>query len=159
MTATEASSLYMWMMATWPTVIKPGASEQFQNAKIQELIRTYRNYDTELVLEAYEKWARENDKYPTTKQILNEVKWLKMRNRVGDRENEATYMLEMIDSHGNESVYEHDGKIAFIRAEFVDLPANPDHLQPEEWEKRYQAVRRRVLKKVYAESLPKLQAR
>ena len=150
MTQIEANSLYMWIMATWPGTIKPGASEQFQNAKIQELMRTFKGYDAELVLEGFEKWARENDKYPSTKQVINEIKWLQMRDRIGGRENEATFMLEQIDSHGNESVYEHNGKIAFHRLEFVDLPVNPEHLQPEEWERRYGSQRRRILRRTRA---------
>lgn len=151
MTQKGAQELYMWLMAAWPLVIKSNASEAFQKAKMQELYRTYQEYTDEEVRAAFDKWTDENEKFPTTKNIINEIRWA--RARKGGKKVDPTklYMMERIADDGTEYAVMHNGKIMFTWDEFVNLPSNKDHLDPEEWERRYRARRKTTLDRVYAE--------
>ena len=145
MTQKGVQELYMWLMAAWPLVIKPGASESFQKAKMRELYETYREYTDAEVAQAFKKWTEENEKFPTTKNIITEIKWARVRKAGKKADPAQLYSMERILDDGTEQIIMHDGKTAFTWAEFVDLPCNPDHIDPEEWERRYKIRRKRIL--------------
>ena len=147
MTKQGAKELYMWLTAAWPLVIKPGASEAFQQAKMQELFKTYREYKDEEVLGAFQKWTEQNEKFPTTKNVLNEIKWVQRAERTGGKENTELWSMDFIKDDGSEWSYGF-----YKREDFVSHKMNPDHLQPEEWERRYKIRRRQVLERVYKEA-------
>ena len=138
--------LYMYMMAQWPTQVKTWTSETFQKAKTRELYQTYREYGDEEVMRAVQKWAENEDKYPTTKNILTEIKWA--RARKGGKRVDPTerYQMEIITDDGTEFLVERNGTTMFTLEEFMNLPRNKDHLTPEEWERRYKARRKRILR-------------
>ena len=140
MTTAGVKELYYWLTAAWPLVIKPGASEQFQDAKLRELYKTYDQYRDEEVIAAFQKWTEENEKFPSTKNILNEIKWSRTI-KVGRKENEILWPMDIIYPDGNEYSYG-----SFTRSEFVNHPRNTEHLQPEEWERRFRKTRNRILK-------------
>jgi hypothetical protein len=148
MTKRGVKELYMWLTASWPLIIKPGASEAFQSAKLAELYETFKSYTDEQVLAAFHKWTAENDRFPTTKNIINEIEWARA-NRLR-RDTGELYMMERIDDDGTEWVVEHGGKIMFTWNEFLQLPANPEHLDPKEWARRYEARRRQVIENMRA---------
>lgn len=154
MTKQGASELYMWQMAAWPTVIRPGASESFANAKIKQIYETYKSNTDEEVFAAFEKWAQENEKYPTTKNILNEIQWARRLKMPKNKENVIYWPMDVIYDDGNEWTYG-----SFKREDFVNHHRNPDHLQPEEWERRFKLRRRAIMAKLYpVELTPKEQA-
>ena len=143
MTRRGVAELYKWLMAAWPLVIKPGASPEFQSAKLEELLSTYADYKDGDVLAAFQKWTAENEKFPTTKNIINEIEWARIRAQ-GKRTGQV-YMMDRIDNDGNEFVVSYGGRITFSWNEFIQLPANKDHLDPDEWERRYRIRRKQVL--------------
>lgn len=143
MTKRGVKELYMWLTASWPLVIRPGAGEAFQNAKLEELYETFQDYTDEQVLTAFHKWTEENEKFPTTKNIINEIEWARVKAR--GKDTGGLYMMERIDADGNEWAVSHGGKIMFTWNEFLQLPANKDRLDPEEWERRFKARRKQVL--------------
>lgn len=145
MTQQGTAELYLWLMASWPLVIKPGASESFQKAKMRELFDTYREYTDAEVAAAFKKWTEENDKFPTTKNIINEIKWAEIRKSGKHVDPTMTYNMERILDDGTELMVSYNGKAAFTWEEFMALPCNPDHLDPEEWERRYKIRRKRIL--------------
>ena len=146
MTQQGAAELYMWLMAAWPLVIKANSSKAFQNAKIEQLFESYKGYSDEEVKHAYEKWTEENEKWPSTKNILTEIKWA--RARKGGKRVDPTerYQMEIITDDGTEFLVERNGTTMFTLEEFMNLPRNKDHLPPDEWERRYQARRKRMLR-------------
>lgn len=145
MTSQGVNELYQYLGAAWPTVIRPGVDEGWKVAKIRELYQTYKDYTDTEVLKAFQKWTQENDKFPTTKAIINELKWAQIRKTTAGRENEERWPMSWIDKDGNEWSYGN-----YIRSDFLQHPKNKDHLQPEEWERRFLATRRRW----YKEHLP-----
>lgn len=145
MTQKGVQELYMWLMAAWPLVIKPGASESFQKAKMQELFKTYKEYSDEEVRGAFEKWTEENDKFPTTKQILTEIKWARARKNTKHTDPTARYNMEIITDDGTEYMVMWNGKASFTLEEFMNIPRNKEHLDPEEWERRYKIRRKQIL--------------
>lgn len=145
MTQRGAQELYMWLMAAWPLVIKANASEAFQKAKMQELFKTYREYTDEEVSNAFQVWTENNEKFPTTKNIITEIKWARARKGGKRVDPTARYNMEVIDDDGTERMVWWNGKCSFTLEEFVNMPRNKDHLDPEEWERRFKARRKQVL--------------
>jgi hypothetical protein len=146
MTQNGVNELYQYLGAAWPLVIRPGADETWKRVKMRELFQTYRDYDDAEVLEAFQKWTEQNEKFPTTKNIINEIKWVQAKKHVGNRENVELWQAPRW-IHGQETLIMHDGKIQWKRDEFVQQPWNPEHLQPEEWERRFMATRQRDIQK------------
>lgn len=154
MTAEGVKMLYTWLTAAWPLVIKPGASEAYQNAKMRELYKTYKEYTDEEVTAAFQKWTEENEKFPTTKNVLNEIKWARKLKAPKGKENAIYWPMDVIYDDGNEWTYG-----SFKREVFINHPRNPDHLEPEEWERRFKLRRRAIMAKLYpVELTPKEQA-
>jgi len=145
MTQRGAQELYMWLMAAWPLVIKPNASENFQIAKIQELFKTYKEYSDEEVAAAFQRWTDEHEKFPTTKNIITEIKWARARKNTKRVDPEARYNMEIIADDGTEYMVVWNGKASFTLEEFVNMPRNKEHLDPEEWERRYKIRRKQIL--------------
>ena len=145
MTQNGVNDLYQYLGAAWPLVIKPGVDEAWKRVKMRELFKTYREYDDEEVLEAFQKWTEENEKFPTTKNIITEIKWAQTKKHVGNRENIELWQAP-IWKDKQEMLISHDGCIQWKRDEFVQQPWNPEHLQPEEWERRFKATRARAIK-------------
>ena len=149
MTRRGVIELYLWLTAAWPLVIKPGASETFQKAKQEELYKTFKEYGDEEVRTAFEKWTDENEKFPTTKNIINEIRWAKAL-KSGRRPNPAErYAMELITDDGTEYMVEYGGKASFSWDEFLNIPRNRDKLDPVEWERRYKARRKRILAELH----------
>lgn len=146
MTKQGVKDLYLWLTASWPLVIKPGASEAFQAAKMNELYETFKEYNDGQVHAAFQKWTADNEKFPTTKNIINEIAWATVSSKA--RDTGELYMLERIDQDGTETVASYGGKILFTWNEFLQLPANKEHLTPDEWERRYKIRRRQVLENI-----------
>ena len=144
MTQGGVSELYAWLTAAWPLVIKPGASEQFQGAKMRELYKTYYDYRDEEVIAAFQKWTEENEKFPTTKNILNEIRWAKRLKVGGKKENTIYWPMDIIYENGDEWTYG-----SFKREDFVNHHRNPDHLEPEEWERRFKVRRAAIIQKLW----------
>ena len=143
MTKQGVKNLYTWLTASWPLVIKPGASEAFQVAKMAELYQTFSDYTDDQVASAFRDWTTENEKFPTTKNILDLIAWSlpqEPRHDTGE-----LYFMERIDNDGNESAVSYNGKLMVTWDEFKQLPSNKDHLDPEEWARRYRIRRKQVL--------------
>ncbi len=149
MTRQGVSNLFMWMMAAWPTVIKPGASESFQNAKMQELLKTYHDYDDAEVMAAFQRWSENNEKFPTTHNIINEMKWARAKAALKDRETEEYWPIDIILDDMTELTYG-----SYKRPEFLTHPKNPEHLQPEEWERRFRRRKQQLWLKIHGEPSP-----
>lgn len=145
MTQQGAADMYMWLMAAWPQVIKSNSSEAFQNAKIRELFKTYEGYTDEEVSNAFQKWTDENEKFPTTKNIINEIKWARVRKSGKPVDPTERYTMEIIEDDGTEYMVMWNGKASFTLEEFMNMPRNKDHLTPDEWERRFKARRKKIL--------------
>lgn len=145
MTSDGVIELYTWLSVAWPMVVNPNASEEWRRAKLKDLFRTYKDYEDIDVIEAFHKWTDENEKAPTTKGILNEIKWMRLARRK-NHENEELWDMNFIKKDGTEWSYG-----SFKRSDFIDHPKNPEHLEPEEWERRYKHTRNRVLGKMYTD--------
>lgn len=145
MTQQGVAELYLWLMASWPLVIKPGASEAFQKAKMRELYETFREYTDAEVSGAFRKWTEEQEKFPTTKNIITEIRWAQARKNGKRVDPTQRYQMEVINEDGTEYLVEYNGRTVFSWDEFVNIPRNKDRLDPEEWERRYKARRRRIL--------------
>ena len=148
MTQQGAKDLYLYLMAAWPGTFKPNASDEFKVAKMQELCKTYRDYTDVEVMNAYQKWAEENEKYPSIKNILTEIKFARALKGGKRVDPEKRYMMERIYKDGTEYAVMHDNKIMFTWEEFLNLPCNPEHLDPEEWERRFQERRTQIYAKL-----------
>lgn len=151
MTQDGVKDLYLWLTLAWPLVIRAGADEEWKRAKMRELYKTYRNYDDKEVQLAFEKWTNEHDKYPTTKNIINELEWYRVKNNA-KASSEQTYQMPIILDDGTEYFVEKDGKINFTWNEFRDIPRNIDRLDPDEWERRFKIRRKQVLSKLYPDT-------
>lgn len=145
MTQQGAVDLYQYLGAAWPLVVKPGVDEKWATAKKRELYQTYREYSDEEVMAAFQKWTAENDKYPTTKQILTEIKWARARKNTKHTDPTARYNMEIITDDGTEYMVVWNGKASFTLEEFMNIPRNKEHLDPEEWERRYKIRRKQIL--------------
>lgn len=143
MTKKGVKELYTWLTASWPLVIRPGASETFQAAKLAELYATFKDYQDDQVTAAFREWTLEHETFPSTKNILDIIAWSTPKRPQQDTG--RRYMMERIDAEGNEGVVSSGGKIMFTWEEFRELPANTEHLDPEEWARRYRIRRKQVL--------------
>lgn len=146
MTKQGVVELYTYLSTAWPLVVKPGASEVWKTAKLRELYTSFKDHDDKSVLEAFQKWTEENDKYPTLKNILNEIAWANVRRRGKDPD--ERYMMERIYDDGTECVVMVGGKIMFTWQEFITLPCNPEHLDPVEWERRFLNRRKLIISRI-----------
>ena len=135
MTQQGVKDLYMWQMATWPSVIRVNASEAFTAAKIKELAVTYQYYKDQEVFDAFSQWADDNKTYPSTAEIKHLIKYNKIKAQ--GLENEKYWPMCFIDKEGHEYCWG-----LFTRADFISNKHNPSRLQPEEWERRFKATRR-----------------
>lgn len=145
MTSGGVENLYMYLSTAWPLVIRPGAEPEWKRAKMRELYRTYEHYEDAEVLAAFQKWTNEQEKFPTTKNIMNELKWLQLK-KSRKQENEELWPMDFMAKDGTEWSYG-----LFRRLEFVNHPRNPEHLEPEEWERRFVLTRRRIMDKIWKE--------
>ena len=148
MTTRGAQELYMWLMATWPGTIRPNASEDFVASKVRQLLKMYEKYTDQEVMEACQRWAENNEHYPTPKNIINEIKWTKRVKAKG--ENEELWPMDFISKDGIEWSFG-----CYKRADFVNHRRNPEHLEPEEWERRLKKARARWYEQHLAERTAK----
>lgn len=146
MTKHGAVDLYMYLSTAWPLVVKPGASETWKTAKLREIFQTFEPYTDGEVLAAYQKWTAENDKFPTTKNIITEILFERARKR--GKPKDDRYFMERIDDQGNESVVMYGGKVSFSWDEFINLPMNKDRLDPDEWARRYAIRRKQIVQRL-----------
>lgn len=148
MTKQGINDVYLFMMASWPLQYKTWASESFQAAKFKQMAETFKDYKDEEVMKAFQKWAEENDNFPSTRQIINEIKWARTVRPGRFIDPNSLHMMEIITADGTETVASYGGKILFTWNEFLQLPANKEHLTPDEWERRYKIRRRQVLENI-----------
>ena len=139
----DVMEIYTWLSASWPTVLKPGAPDDFVRMKHRELMADFGGYDKDEVLEAIKRWREQHDKFPATKNIINEIEWSRReriaRQREADPEAAEGWPMEIVYANGDEACYG-----VFTREQFVNHPKNPDHLQPEEWKRRFRMRRARI---------------
>lgn len=147
MTSGGVENLYMYLSTAWPLVIRPGAEPEWKRAKMRELYRTYEHYEDAEVIAAFQKWTNEQEKFPATKNIINELKWLRLQKLGKKADLKKTYQMEWIRDDGTEVLIQYDNKINYTWDEFMNVPRNKDHLDPEEWERRYKLRRASVLRK------------
>lgn len=148
MTTKGVQSLYVWLSTAWPLVVRPGAPDDWKRAKMRELFETYRDYDDGDVLEGFKKWTELNDKFPTTKNILTEIKFAQAQ-KIKHIPTGALFSMPIIDEEGNESLVMYNGKVVFTWGEFLAIPRNVNRIDPEEWERRYHKRREAILKRLY----------
>ena len=146
MTKDGVKSLYQWLSTAWPLVVKVGADDGWKQAKLRELYATYADCTDGEVCSAFQKWTFENNKFPTTHDILNEIKWARATAHAKENDNEL-YSLDVIYADGNEWSYGY-----FTRADFINHPKNKEHLSPEEWERRFNIRRRDILNRIQAQN-------
>lgn len=144
MTKQGVIDLYTYLSTAWSLVVKPGASEGWKTAKLRELYQSYADYEDDEVLAAFQKWTQENEKFPTVKNIITEIRWAQARKSGKRVDPAARYSMEFITDDGTEYLVEYNGKTTFTWDEFVNIPRNKDRLDPEEWERRYKARRRQL---------------
>lgn len=156
MTHKEAQELVIWMAVSWPATMKGLITDQMRAAKAEELLQTFGKYEYKLVHEAYDRWKRNNDKFPTAHNILNEIAWLQ-RERAAKRQaetgDEYGWPMEVIYDNGDEACFG-----VFDRERFVNHPKNPSHLQPEEWRRRFRIRRAEIDAKLGRISLERYEA-
>ena len=146
MTKQGAVDLYTYLSTAWVLVIKPGASEAWKTAKLREIYQTYKEYSDGEVMAAFQKWTAENDTFPTTKNIITEILFERARKR--GKPKDERYFMERIDDNGTESVVMWDGKVSFTWDEFVNIPCNKDHIDPDEWARRLNVRRKQIAQKL-----------
>ena len=146
MTNKGVTDLYYYLASAWPLVVRPGADDEMRSAKLRELYRSYKNYDDKDVMDAFMKWTEEHDKFPTVKNIINEIAWAKRKTVT--KKVEQRYMMEVISKEGIEFTVGFNGRGTMTWDEFVNHPRNKDHLTPPEWERRFLIRRKEILGKV-----------
>lgn len=149
MTAKGIEDLYMWLSVSWPLIVKPNVDDAWRDAYIRNLSKTYKKYTDKEVIKAFQKWAENNEKYPTTKDILNVLEWDRVKDKVKANSPE-TYQMNIITDAGVEYVVQYNGKINFTWNEFLDIPRNKERLDPDEWERRFRIRRKRILDALYS---------
>lgn len=142
MTHEEAKGLVIWLTVSWPVTMKSLTTDQMKAAKAEELLQSFGKYEYGLVFAAFDKWKREHEKYPSVHNILNEIAWLQ-KERAAKRQQEGKddtgWPMEIVYANGDEACYG-----VFTREQFVNHLKNPDHLQPEEWKRRFRMRRARI---------------
>lgn len=146
MTSGGVQELYMQMSVAWPLVIKPGADPEWKRARLQNMYRSFKEYEDAEVLEAFSKWTSEQEKFPTTKNLINEIEWARKRKWTANKENEELWPMDFITKEGIEWSFG-----LFKRADFIAHPRNTENLQPEEWERRFKLTRKRIINRLIAE--------
>lgn len=143
MTYKEAGELVIWLAVSWPNSMKGLTNDQMKTAKTEELLQTFGKYDYKLLMAAFDKWKREHEKYPTAHNILNEIAWMQREQaakvKAADPDEALGWPMEIIYADGHEACWG-----VFSRERFVNHPKNPDHLQPEEWKRRFRMRRARI---------------
>ena len=141
----DAAELYTWLSAGWPTVLKPGAPDDFVRAKVRELLHDFGTYDIDMVREAVNRCRECSEKFPTSKAILNEIKCIQQAERAKKRaeDTDGPWPMLIIYDDGYEACY---GQ--FDRDIFVNHPKNTEHLEPEEWLRRFDKRRDRILERM-----------
>ena len=149
MTYSEADELYMWLAASWPLTIRPNATEEFRRVKTEELRQSFAKYSYTEVGEAFYRWKMENEKFPSVKNIINEIEWLRKKNQAQGAANPDDYgwPMEIVYADGHEACYG-----VFNRQQFINHAKNPEHLQPEEWRRRFMKRRQQIYKRQQEEA-------
>lgn len=143
MTKAGAQELYKWLTTAWPLVIKPGAKEEWKQAKVRELYKTYSAYEDAEVFRAFQKWTEANEKFPTTKNIITELEFARALRYTADPN--QLYPMMVIHDDGGEAMVFYNGKAIFTWNEFLNIPRNINHLDPIEWERRFKKRREKIL--------------
>ena len=140
MTREEGFKLYTWLQASWPTVLKPGLPEDFVTAKVDELQQAFGEYDFGEVLDAFNAYKAKNARFPFSKEIVDLI--LEARTQKGQTADNSAqlYEMEIIWPDGYEACVG-----LFTRPDFINHPRNVNHLQPEEWRRRFMATRHRYI--------------
>ena len=152
MTSDGVKELYMWLTAAWPTVVRPGASDDFKLSMMKTLYREFQPYEDEDVIQAYRTWTANNERYPSIRNIINEIRIEKQRTQRYTPDRTKKYTVERIDREGIETAIGYGDKTEFTWEEFMDLPCNPDHLTPLEWERRFMIRRKEIISKLQREN-------
>lgn len=142
----EAREIYTWLSASWPTVIKPGAGDEFVRVKLREIAKDFQAYTKDEVLAGIDRWRQNNEKYPSTKNLINEVEWLRRQKAIKRRaagDSESLWPMLIIDDDGYEACY---GQ--YVREAFVNHPMNIEKLEPEEWLRRFQVRKGKIIEKL-----------
>lgn len=147
MTTEGIKELYTRLVISWPTIYRQSGSEDYNRSMMKTYYDSFRDLTDEEVLAGLQKWTEENEKAPTIKALINEAKWLRLQKLGKKADPKTTYQMEWIRDDGTEVLIMHNGKINFTWEEFLNVPRNKDHLDPEEWERRYKLRRTSVLKK------------
>lgn len=145
MTTAGVKELQARLMIAWPTTYRQNASEEFNRSALKTYYDSFREYTDAEILEGLQKWTEENEKAPTIKALINEAQWLRLKKLGKKADPKAAYQMEVIADDGTEFVVMSGGKIAFTWEEFLRIPRNRDHLDPEEWARRYRIRRAKVL--------------
>lgn len=145
MTQEGAKKTYYWLQAAFPKDYKTNASADFQATKIRQLYDMYREYTDQEVMVAVQKWAENNDKAPTIKNMLTELKWARAIKDNKHVDPTERFNMEFITDDGTEYMVMWNGKASFTLEEFMNIPRNKDHLTPDEWERRFRARRKKIL--------------
>lgn len=153
MTGNGVTEFYNRLSVAWPMVYKPGVSEEWKRSALKSYYDAFRDYTDAEALMALMKWTQENEKPPTIKNIINELKWARTAKAVRGRENEKLWPMDWMDKDGNEWTWG-----SFKRADFVNHPRNPNRLDPEEWERRFKIQRRQWWKEHAPELTPAQEA-
>ena len=143
MTTKGVNDLYMWLCTAWPLVVKPSASDEWKTAKLRQLYSSFKDYSDMQIMTAVQKWTENNNRYPTVKDIINEVEYAAFKAR--EKQGNEVYMMMRVYDDGTEYAVMYDGKAAFSWNEFIALPCNKEHLDPDEWERRFKERRRKIL--------------
>lgn len=147
MTTNGVKELQARLMIAWPMTYKQNVSEEFNRVTLKTYYDSFRDCTDAEVLEGLQRWTENNEKAPTIKSLINEAKWLRLQKLGKKADPKTTYQMEWIRDDGTEVVIMHNGKINFTWDEFMNVPRNKDHLDPEEWERRYKLRRAAVLRK------------
>ena len=144
----DIREIYTWLSAGWPTVLKPGAPDDFVRAKCRELLHDFGSYDIDTIREAINRCRANSEKFPSTKALINEVKWIQAANRKQKRlgDDDGLWPMLIIYDDGYEACY---GQ--FYRPEFVNHPKNVEHLEPEEWLRRFNKRRDAIIQRMQRE--------
>lgn len=145
MTQEGAKKTYYWLQAAFPKEYRTNASAEFQATKIRQIYDTYHEFTDQEVMATVQKWAEDNDKAPTIKNMLTELKWARVRKSGQRVDPTERYTMECISDDGTEYMVMWNGKASFTLEEFINMPRNKDHLTPDEWERRYKARRKKIL--------------
>ena len=150
LSSSDVKEIYTWLSVGWPTVLKPGAPDEFVRMKCREIMHDFGTYDIGQIREAVDRCRRNSDKFPTSKAIMNEIKWIQAAEaakRKAENPDDEGWPMEIIYPDGHEACYG-----VFNRSQFVNHAKNPEHLQPEEWRRRFMKRRQQIYKRLQEEA-------